>query len=103
MNYLENAFVKVSTIGEYSRKYFSYLTKVLESIDENEINKLVELFESARSVGNTIFIAGNGGSASTATTMANDIGFDILRKTNINEAFRVFSLVDTLSLNIGNQ
>ena len=52
------------------------------------------MFESARENGNTIFVAGNGGSSTTATTMANDIGFDILKKTGIDKAFRVLSLSD---------
>tara|TARA_Y100000741_G_scaffold294419_1_gene234787 strand:- start:73 stop:684 length:612 start_codon:yes stop_codon:yes gene_type:complete len=94
MNNLEIAFGEVTTIGEYSRKYFSYLGKVLESINEKEINKLGDLFESAREGGNTIFVAGNGGSSTTATTMANDIGFDILKKTGTDKAFRVLSLSD---------
>ena len=94
MNNLNQAYNEVSTIGQYSKKYFSYLGKVLESIDEDEINKLGDLFESAREGGNTIFVAGNGGSSTTATTMANDIGFDILKKTGIDKAFRVLSLSD---------
>ena len=94
MNNLEKAFKEVSSIGQYSRNYFSYLTKVLNSIDENEINKLGDLFEFAWEGGNTIFVAGNGGSSTTATTMANDIGFDILKKTGIAKAFRVLSLTD---------
>jgi len=98
MNNLENVFTEVSTIGQYSRKYFSYLSEVLESIDEKEINKLGDLFESSRQAGNTIFVAGNGGSSTTATTMANDIGFDILKKTDVDKAFRVFSLVDNNSV-----
>ena len=98
MNNLEQRFTQVTTIGQYSRKYFSYLANVLESIKENEINKLGEVFESARLNGNTIFVVGNGGSASTATTMANDIGFDILKKTGTNKPFRVFSLVDNNSV-----
>jgi|TARA_Y100000294_G_scaffold101458_1_gene94223 D-sedoheptulose 7-phosphate isomerase len=98
MNNLEQRFTQVTTIGQYSRKYFSYLANVLESIKENEINKLGEVFESARLNGNTIFVAGNGGSATTATTMANDIGFDILKKTGTNKPFRVFSLVDNNSV-----
>ena len=82
MNNLESAFTEVSTIGQYSKKYFSYLSEVLQSIDENEINKLGDAFESARANGNTIFVSGNGGSAATATTIANDVGFDII-KNNI--------------------
>ena len=98
MNHLNQAYNGVSTLGQYSRKYFSYLGKVLESIDENEINKLGETFEKAREMSNTIFVAGNGGSSTTATTMANDIGFDILKKTGIDKAFRVLSLADNNSV-----
>ena len=98
MNHLDNAYKEVSSIGQYSRKYFLYLSEVLESIDVNEINKLDDVFESARANGNTIFVAGNGGSAATATTMANDIGFDIIKKTGTNKPFRMFSLVDNNSV-----
>ena len=98
MNNLENAFFQSSTIGEYSQKYFSYLQEVLSSIDEEEINKLGKTFELARKNGNSIFVAGNGGSAATATTMANDIGFDIIKKTGTEKPFRVFSLVDNNSV-----
>ncbi|MDP7197765.1 MAG: SIS domain-containing protein, partial [SAR202 cluster bacterium] len=98
MNNLNEAFKNVSNMGKYSREYFSYLAKVLESIDEAEINKLADAFESARAKENTIFVAGNGGSAATATTMANDIGFDIIKKTKTDKPFRVFSLVDNNSV-----
>ena len=98
MNNLDFAFGEVTTIGEYSRKYFSYLADVLDTIDESEINKLGDAFESARNNGNTIFVAGNGGSSTTATTMANDIGFDILKKTGTDKAFRVLSLADNNSV-----
>lgn len=98
MNYLDNVYKDVSSIGQYSRKYLLYLSKVLESIDVNEINELEAVFETARKNGNTIFVAGNGGSAATATTMANDLGFDIIKKTGTNKPFRMFSLVDNNSV-----
>jgi len=98
MNNIDKAYQKIESIGEFSKKYFLYLTQAFDSIDENEVNKLGDAFESARLSGNTIFVAGNGGSAATATTMANDIGFDILKKTGINKAFKVFSLVDNNSV-----
>jgi len=98
MNNLDRGFTEVSKIGQYSKKYFSYLLEVLESIDENEIDKLGEAFELARNNGNTIFVAGNGGSAATATTMANDIGFDIIKKTGTDKPFKLFSLVDNNSV-----
>ena len=92
MNNLEKAYKKVDSLGKYSREYFSYLSEVLLSIDENEINKLGKVFESASLKGNTIFVA------ATATTMANDIGFDIIKKTGTEKPFRVFSLVDNNSV-----
>ena len=98
MNNLEKAYGRVNSIGQFSREYFLYLSKVLESIDEVEINKLGDLFESAREDNNTIFVAGNGGSSTTATTMANDIGFDILKKTGVDKAFKILSLVDNNSV-----
>jgi len=98
MNNIDKAYQEIDSIGKFSKKYFSYLNQALQSIDENEVNKLEKAFESARQNGNTIFVAGNGGSAATAMTMANDIGFDILKKTGIDKAFKVFSLVDNNSV-----
>ena len=72
--------------------------EVLSSIDDKELNKLEELFLKSNEEGNTIFVAGNGGSAATATTFANDIGFDILKKTKIKKPFKIFSLVDNNSV-----
>ena len=46
MNNIENEYNKVSTTGEFSKKYFSYLSKVLDSIDENEIYKMGNVFEN---------------------------------------------------------
>ena len=60
MNNLERSFTDVTTIGQYSKKYFSYLSEILELISVDEINKLGQFFESARLNGNTIFVAGNG-------------------------------------------
>ena len=98
MNNRDQACQSVKSIGKFSKEYFSYLSKVLNNIDATELDRLGEVFISARSTGNTIFVAGNGGSAATATTMANDIGFDILKKTGTDKAFRVLSLSDNNSV-----
>jgi len=98
VNNINKAYKRVNSIGKFSKEYFSYLAEVLNNISEDEINQLAQVFELARSNGNTIFVAGNGGSASTATTMANDIGFDILKKTNSTKAFKVFALTDNNSV-----
>ena len=74
------------------------MNKVLERIDDEDLDKLEKVLDDARLKENTIFVAGNGGSAATAITMANDIGFDILKKTSAIKPFRVFSLCDNSSV-----
>ena len=41
---------------------------------------------------------GNGGSAATSTTMANDLGFDIIKKTKTKKTFKIFCLNDNTSV-----
>jgi D-sedoheptulose 7-phosphate isomerase len=70
----------------------------MDDIDPVSIDSLVSAFEDTRLTGNTIFVAGNGGSAATATTMANDLGFDVIKKTGTEKPFRVFALTDNTSV-----
>ena len=84
--------------SEFAQRYFNYLKQVLDSIKPESIGMLVEEFDHARVSGHTIFVAGNGGSATTATSMANDIGFDIIKKTGTDKPFRVLALTDNTSV-----
>jgi len=84
--------------AEFARKYFDYLKQILDSIDPESIDKVMEAFVCARRNGNTIFVAGNGGSATTATSMANDIGFDVIKKAGTEIPFRIFALTDNTSV-----
>ena len=56
--------------------------------------------EDARQNGNTIFVIGNGGSASTASHIRNDFGLAVLNKTNksVNKSYRVLALTDKMSV-----
>ncbi len=98
MNNLDKAHEGVGGLGEYARRYFDYLSSVLASVDVSQIERLGEEIEAARAAGQTIFVAGNGGSASTATTMANDLGFGVLMKTSLNPPLRFFALTDNTSV-----
>ena len=40
----------------------------------------------------TIFVFGNGGAASTTITMANDLGFDIMKKSKSKKTFNIVCL-----------
>ena len=98
MNNINAAYNSSDRFSEFSKKYFNYLSDIQKNIDSNELDKFAEEFLRAREDGNTIFVAGNGGSAATATTMANDIGFDIIKKTGTDKPFRVFALTDNSSV-----
>ena len=98
MNYIDGLCNNSRSAGAFAQGYFNYLKQVLDSITPESIDKLVEEFEDARATGNTIFVAGNGGSATTATCMANDIGFDIIKKCGTDKPFRVFALTDNTAV-----
>ena len=98
MNNIDMLCNNSQSAGAFAQGYFNYLKQVLDSITPESIDKFVEEFKNARTTGNTIFVIGNGGSATTATSMANDIGFDIIKKCGTDKAFRVLALTDNTSV-----
>ena len=98
MNNINAEFEKSKSFSDFSMRYFNYLSTIQKKMDLEQMNRFADEFVQARKGENTIFIAGNGGSATTATTMANDIGFDIIKKTGTNKPFRVFALTDNNSV-----
>ncbi|MBX7148117.1 SIS domain-containing protein [bacterium] len=98
MNNVNNLFKSDENIGQFAKKYFNYLKAVLDGMDIASMVALEAELETARNEGRTIFVAGNGGSAATATTMANDIGFDIIKKTGVDKPFKLFALTDNSSV-----
>ena len=96
----KNKFLKEKKLNliNFSNQYIDYLSDVLNKIDKKNIDRLEKILENARKKNNTIFIAGNGGAAATAITMANDLGFDVLKKTKIKKTFKIHSLNDNQSV-----
>ena len=82
------------SLEHFSRSYVDYLNKLLLSIDFHRLNKLSKILLTARRNKSTIFVIGNGGSAATASSMANDLGFDIIKKTRTDKPFKFLSLTD---------
>ena len=64
-----------ANIKEFSRGYFKYLSELLQDLDCDSIASFMQELEDARRNGNTVYIIGNGGSAMTASHMANDLSF----------------------------
>jgi D-sedoheptulose 7-phosphate isomerase len=98
MNNVEKIFSESKSAGDFAYAYFNYLKNVLGKIDKSSIDMLVSELDEVRKKENTIFVIGNGGSASTATTMANDLGFDVLKKSGTDLPIKVMALTDNNSL-----
>jgi len=98
MHNIDEAYNKSNSFSDFSLRYFKYISEIQNKIDLDELDMFANEFVLAKENRHTIFVAGNGGSAATATTMANDIGFDIIKKTGTETPFRVFSLTDNTSV-----
>jgi len=98
VNNIERLFSEADDLRQFASGYFEYLYTLLTQLEIGAIETFVEELEHARANDNTIFLAGNGGSAATASHMANDIGADVLRKGKSEKPFRVFALTDNVSV-----
>ena len=80
---------------DFAAKYQRSLNETLGKLDTGKIDQAIEWFEQARDSGQTIFVAGNGGSASTASHFACDIvkGASFQRE----KRFRIMALTDNLA------
>ena len=87
--YKDNKDIKCFATG-----YLEVLAKLLLSLDTQEIKVFADRLEKARIEQRTIFLIGNGGSAATASHMANDFGIGITKYTNIDRPFRFLALTD---------
>ncbi len=94
MKSIESLFNEAADIQQFSKGYFSYLSSLLNELDTNAIASFADEMEKARKNQNTIFFIGNGGSASTASHMANDFGIDVRKKSGSTLPFRALSLTD---------
>ncbi len=77
------------------RDYLEIFQRLLAEIDMEKVCRVVERLRAVRDEGGTIYIAGNGGSAATATHFANDLGK--ATKRDGNRPIRVLSMSDNIS------
>jgi D-sedoheptulose 7-phosphate isomerase len=83
-------------LHEFATKYKHTLHLALDSIDLGNVGKAIEVLAEARASDRTIFVCGNGGSASTASHFAADLakGASFRRECR----FRVHALTDSLPI-----
>src|SRR3989337_2651351 len=98
MNNVNRLFKESLSFKDFAEGYYNYLHKLLHTIDIKEIVAFAEEMERARIENKTVFFVGNGGSAATASHMANDFGMDILKKTGGDLPFRAMALTDNAAV-----
>jgi D-sedoheptulose 7-phosphate isomerase len=101
MNNLEKIYKKTGlNVKSFSENYVEYLITLLNELDHEKVEECVIKLEEARQNGNTIFIIGNGGSASTASHIGNDFGLAVLKTSKIpnNKSYRALPLTDNVSV-----
>lgn len=101
MNNLDNIYKdKGLDVIAFSKGYSDYLITLINQIDHSKIEECIRHLEEARQNENTIFVVGNGGSASTASHIGNDFGLAVLKKSNkvSNKSYRALALTDNVSV-----
>ncbi|GAB4024753.1 MAG: D-sedoheptulose 7-phosphate isomerase [Bdellovibrio sp.] len=91
MNITERSFENSANASEFSKTYFSQISHLFNQIDTDQIQNFITELSKARKRGSSIFILGNGGSASTASHFANDL---LLGAQKTHQPFRAISLSD---------
>ncbi len=97
-NNLSKLYCDNKSAKDYATAYLKYLSTLLSNLDSEAIASFIAEFEEARATRNTVFVVGNGGSAGTASHMANDIALDVMKKSGTDIPFRVVSLTDNMPL-----
>jgi len=84
---------------EKIKKYFEKYSEMVDKIDTGHIQRIVEVLFNAWKQESRVFIIGNGGSASTASHMACDIGKGTLENHHDSNSkrFRITSLTDNVA------
>lgn len=87
----ERTFEAKVIAAEYLREF----SAVLEQVDLDAVQSVVECLRTARDAGGTVYVAGNGGSAATASHWANDLGK--ATKASSRAFMRVMCLSDNVA------
>lgn len=89
----------MENIKNFTQNYSAQLKKAIDKLDLDKIQNIVKVIYEAYRNNKQIFILGNGGSASTASHFACDLGKGTLKRVydNKEKRFRVISLTDNVA------
>lgn len=86
----------LSSFEDFAKSYLKYTINILESLNSGEIAGCIKIIDEIRRKSKQVFIAGNGGSAATASHMAND--FLAGPRWARGDGLKVTSLADNVSV-----
>ena len=92
---VNGAATTATSMGAVIAGYLRAFDDVVRAIDHEALVRVVDRLRRARDAHRTVFIAGNGGSAATASHFANDLGKAAKHASRL--PFRVMSLTDNAS------
>ena len=96
MSTLDSIVRQAADTAHFARGYLDYLSGLLRRLNTKAIADFIAELELARSNANTVFVVGNGGSAATASHMANDFGVGA-HPTDGSPPYRVMALSDNVA------
>lgn len=90
----------LAQVGSFVERYLEEMTEHIRAVPEAAVQECADRLHRAYLAGAQVFVAGNGGSASTATHIACDLGKTVLGADPRARAsrFRVVSLADNVAL-----
>ncbi len=94
---LDAGEIPAVTLEHAVARYLERLAVALQALDPETVNRIVERLERARVQGATVFVLGNGGSASTASHFACDLAKHATADWH-EPRLRAISLADNLAL-----
>lgn len=95
---IKKEYSKSHNFVDFSKRYVEYLNNTLKSLNFNKLEKISKEFELVKRKNKTIYVFGNGGAASTAITMSNDLGFDVMKKSKSKKTFKIKCLNENQSV-----
>ena len=67
------------TVGQIATDHLQALQMLLVGVELDAVERVVQRLRAVRDSGSTVYLAGNGGSAATASHWANDLGRSLPR------------------------
>ena len=95
MSRIDEIYRSVRSPEAYAEEYFSFLQEMLGRVDTRAVASFVDMLLKARERGSSVFFAGNGGSAATASHWANDLALGARDRVN---GLRALSLADNVAI-----